>query len=132
MNKRTNHRVNWDIVGMFASIACAIHCAVLPIFLTSLSLFGLDIVENPIFEYSMILLAFIVGMLALRHGKKHHHSNKPYAFFFVGFLFLVLKEVFHNYHTELLIPAVIFILVAHIYNIKLEKQSKAKNKIAIL
>ncbi|HAL95914.1 MAG TPA: MerC domain-containing protein, partial [Chitinophagaceae bacterium] len=29
-------RINWDALGISASIACAIHCALLPLFLSSL------------------------------------------------------------------------------------------------
>jgi len=31
-----NWKVNWDALGVGASLACAIHCAVLPLILTSL------------------------------------------------------------------------------------------------
>src|SRR5690606_40050229 len=33
-------KLNLDIVGIGASLACAIHCAILPLFLNSLPLFG--------------------------------------------------------------------------------------------
>jgi hypothetical protein len=53
-----NFKINWDALGITASLACAIHCAVLPLMLTSLPLFGINIIHNAIFEYSMIGLAF--------------------------------------------------------------------------
>jgi len=39
-------------------LACAIHCALLPLILTSLPLFGVELIDNIAFEYGMIVLAF--------------------------------------------------------------------------
>jgi len=82
-------KINWDAIGITASLACAIHCALLPLFLTSLPLFGVNIIENLSFEYLMIGVAFGVGSHSLYHGrKKHHHNRLPFYFFTAGiFLF---------------------------------------------
>lgn len=112
-------RINWDFLGMSASIACAIHCAVLPVFLTALPLFGFEILHNPWFEGGMIGLAFVIGASTLYHGyKKHHRRNLPVMLFGAGFACLVLKEVFENYHLVLLIPAVGLIVSAHYLNLR--------------
>ncbi len=110
-------RINYDALGISASIACAIHCAVLPLVLTSLPVFGINIIHNIYFELFMILLAFVVGVIALYHGyKKHHHKKLPILIFTAGIALLLLKEVFHNYHLWLLLPAVTFIIAAHVIN----------------
>jgi len=54
-------KINWDALGIATSLACAIHCALLPLFLTSLPLLGFNIIENTGFEYLMILIAFAVA-----------------------------------------------------------------------
>lgn len=111
------NRINWDALGITASILCAIHCAVLPLFLAALPLFGVNIIENLAFEIGMIILALVIGSYALWHGYKwHHHSKTPLVLFSTGMAFLVLKQVFLSYHTILLIPAVIFIVAAHLIN----------------
>ena len=113
-------RINYDALGISASLACAIHCAILPLMLTSLPVFGINIIHNYFFEYCMIELAFVVGMYALYHGyKKHHHKILPVVFFSAGISFLLLKELFHNYHIWLLIPAVGLIVAAHYINYRL-------------
>lgn len=113
-------RINYDALGITASLACAIHCAILPLLLTSLPVFGINIIHNYAFEYAMIGLAFAVGMYALYHGyKKHHHKALPVFFFSAGISFLLLKEWFHDYHILLLIPAVILIVAAHYINYRL-------------
>ncbi len=112
-------RVNWDAMGIGASLACAIHCALLPLFLNSLPLFGLNIIHNIYFEAGMILLALCIGSYSLYHGfKKHHHSFLPLIIFFSGFIFLVAKQFFAHYATWLLIPAVVLIVTAHLLNFR--------------
>lgn len=110
-------RINWDAVGISASLACAIHCALLPLFFTSLPLFGINIIKNEFFEASMILLAFGIGVYTLYHGyKKHHHRWLPLVVFSAGFLFLVMKEFIISYQQWLLIPAILLIVSAHLMN----------------
>lgn len=110
-------RINWDALGIGASLACAIHCALLPMFLSSLPLFGINIIENKSFEAGMIVLAFAVGGFSFYHGySKHHHSPTPFLLFLAGFTFLVVKEFFVHYLTWMLVPAVILIISAHLLN----------------
>ena len=112
-------KVNWDVLGVGTSLACAIHCALLPLFLNSLPLFGLNIIHNVFFEVAMIVLALCIGSYSLYHGyKKHHHSFLPLVIFLSGFIFLVAKQFFVQYETWLLIPAVALIVTAHLLNFR--------------
>ena len=111
--------LNADVLGIGASVACAIHCAVLPLFLSSLSFMGINIIHHPVFEYGMILLAFVIGVYSLRHGFRHHHrSYVPFLLFASGMLFLLAKQYWHHYELLLLPFAVIFIVTAHISNFR--------------
>lgn len=110
-------RINYDALGIAASMACAIHCAVLPLVLTSLPIFGLNIVGNTGFEYFMIVLALAIGSYSLWHGySRHHHRTLPLLLFFTGILFLFLKQVWHDYQLWFLVPAIIFIVSGHYSN----------------
>jgi hypothetical protein len=112
-------RFNWDALGVATSVACAIHCAILPLVLSSLPLFGMNIVDNVGFEYFMIFLAFGIGSYALWHGyKKHHHSMTPLLIFSAGILLLFAKQFWHQYQYWILPFAVIFIIYAHMVNYK--------------
>ena len=114
-----NLKINWDALGITASLACAIHCAVLPLMLTSLPLFGINIIHNAIFEYSMIGLAFLIGSYSFYHGdKKHHHSFNPFFLFSIGIVLLIAKQFWHEQQLWFLIPAVVLIVVAHVTNYK--------------
>ena len=113
-------KINWDAFGIAASVACAIHCAVLPLILSSLPLFGINIIENQGFEFLMIALAFVVGAYSLYHGrKKHHHSYYPMVLFAAGISLLFIKSMLHSHSLMLLLPAVSLVVIAHYLNYKL-------------
>jgi hypothetical protein len=112
-------RINYDALGIAASVACAIHCAVLPLILTSLPLFGINIINNTRFEFLMIFIALFIGLYSLTHGyKKHHHKSLSIILFSLGISLLFLKQFYHKYLILLLIPAVILIISAHWLNYK--------------
>jgi uncharacterized membrane protein YoaK (UPF0700 family) len=113
-------KINWDAFGIAASVACAIHCAVLPLILSSLPLFGINIIENQGFEFLMIALAFVVGIYSLYHGRKrHHHSYYPMVLFAAGISLLFIKSMLHSHSLMLLLPAVSLVVIAHYLNFKL-------------
>jgi hypothetical protein len=117
-------KIDADTLGISASLACAIHCAILPLFFSSLPVFGLEILHNKLFEYSMIGFAAAIGCYSLYHGlKKHHHKKLPLLIFITGLLFLVVKEIFISYEILLLIPAATFIISAHIFNFRFCKKA---------
>ncbi len=118
-------KLNWDAMGIATSILCAIHCALLPVLVTTLPVFGIDIVENAVFEWGMVVLAFVVGVYSLYHGFiKHHRNYTPIYIFGVGFFFLVIKQFFKQYEYLLLAVAVLLIIVAHYHNYRLCNKSK--------
>lgn len=105
------------------SVACAIHCALLPIFLTSLPLLGVNIIHNQVFEIVMTTIALAVGAQALYHGfKKHHRSILPLALFATGMVCLFAKQIWHTAELLFLLPAVLLIVSAHFINYR---QSRA-------
>ncbi len=119
-----NLKINWDALGITASVACAIHCALLPLVLTSLPIFGVEVLNNNFFEYAMIAAAFIIGSVSLYHGwKRHHHRGLPLLFFTTGIAFLLAKQVWHEWHLYFLAPAVMFIVTAHYLNYRFCKEA---------
>jgi hypothetical protein len=115
-------------MGIATSVACAIHCAFLPLFITSLPLLGINIINNLLFEWMMIGMAFTVGCLALAHAYRRHHKNlKPVLLFTTGFIFLILKQVFYDHEFLFLAPALFLILYAHIINFRYSAASRPCN-----
>lgn len=120
-------KLNWDAVGIATSILCAIHCALLPLVLTSLPLLGINIIHNGTFEWIMIGLAFLIGVYSLSHGyRKHHRSLSPVLLFSIGFFFLAAKQ-FTLHHIGFLSIAVICIIAAHYLNFRLCHKSKCSD-----
>ena len=125
---RMNIKLNWDAFGIFTSIACAIHCALLPVLMSTLPVFGINIIHNVFFEWGMIALAFVVGSYSLFHGFiKHHRSLVPVLIFTAGFVFLVLKQFFVELEIPFLLIAVAMIISAHFYNYRLCHRSKCSS-----
>jgi MerC mercury resistance protein len=123
-----NIKLNWDALGIGTSVLCAIHCALLPVLMSTLPVFGINIIHNLIFEWGMIALAFVVGSYSLFHGYiKHHRSFKPVLIFSIGFIFLVLKQFSHQYNILFLVMAVACIISAHFYNYRLCHRSKCSS-----
>jgi hypothetical protein len=117
--------INWDALGVSATVACAIHCALLPLLLTSLPLFGINILENIYFENGMILLALFIGVYSLWHGfRRHHHSSLPLLIFISGMACMILKQFIPALHLWLLLPAVPMIVLAHYLNWRLCRKAK--------
>ena len=113
-------RINWEGLGVAASLACAIHCALLPLFITSLPLLGVNIIDNAGIEFTLIGLAFVIGFISLRHGYRlHHHKIWPLTFFSAGIGLMIVKELLPGKPLWVLIPAVALILWAHWLNHKL-------------
>ena len=113
-------RINWDALGISASLACAIHCAILPLLLSSLPLLGINIIDNKWFEYVMIVITVVIGMYSLWHGyKKHHHRFLPLIAFLIGVLFLFAKQIWHNQQIIFLSIALLLIIYAHLTNFRL-------------
>ncbi|MEO6253668.1 MAG: MerC domain-containing protein [Ferruginibacter sp.] len=127
-NLNMNIKTNWDALGIATSVLCAIHCALLPVLMSTLPVFGINIIHNSFFEWGMITLAFVVGSYSLFHGYiKHHRSLVPVLIFSFGFIFLVLKQFFVQFEILFLLIAVTLIISAHFYNYRLCHRSKCSS-----
>lgn len=109
-------KINLDAVGAGVSLACAIHCAILPLAVATLPALRL----NAFFEYAMIGLAFFIGIAALRHGyRKHHRRPAPALLFTTGMMLLIAKQIWQGRELLFLAMALPLILCAHALNYRL-------------
>jgi MerC mercury resistance protein len=119
--------INWDAMGILSSLACAVHCAILPLVVASLPVLGINIIHNRAFELAMIIVALSIGSISLLHGyRKHHNRLMPLGFFCLGFVLLIAKQYWHEHEMKLLPFAVIFICVAHLTNLRLNRLTKSQ------
>jgi MerC mercury resistance protein len=108
-----------DRIGMIASTLCAIHCAVVPVLLTSLPLIGLGFLANQWFEWGMILFALIVGIGSLAWSFLHTHRRPaPLILFIAGFVYVVSGHLWlHGWKEAIVVPlGGLSIVTAHFIN----------------
>jgi MerC mercury resistance protein len=106
-------------------MACAIHCALLPLFINALPLLGINLINNIYFEAGMIITAFIIGSATLWHGyKKHHHRLFPLFSFLIGMSLLVFNHFVDDYKLWLIIPSSLLIISAYYFNWRLCRLAK--------
>ncbi len=118
-------QINWNALGVSAAVACAIHCALLPLLISTLPLFGINILDNVYFEIGMMSTALLIGGLTLFHGyRKHHHRLAPLLLFLVGMSLLILKHFFAANILWLVIPSSVLIISAYYLNWKLCRMAK--------
>jgi hypothetical protein len=117
--------INWNALGISAALACAIHCALLPLLISALPLFGINLLNNIYFESGMILIALIIGSTTLWHGyKRHHHRMIPLLSFLSGMALLILNHFIEDYKLLLVIPSSILIILAYFLNWRFCRQAK--------
>jgi hypothetical protein len=112
-------KINWHALGISTSIICAIHCALAPLLMSSLPLFGVNIIENVWVELLLLGSAFLIGIISLWHGyKKHHHTITPLMLFSTGMLLFFIHQFTDNDYSVLIlvIPGVVAIIAAHMLN----------------
>ncbi|MFA6084549.1 MerC domain-containing protein [Mucilaginibacter sp.] len=113
--------IKLDNIGMTASTLCAIHCAAVPIFFTSLPILGLGFLANPWVEWTMILLAIVVGVSSIGTSfLRAHHRASPLILLIAGFITIILGHIFTKGWLEAIIVPTggILIAVAHFVNYK--------------
>jgi hypothetical protein len=114
-------RAKLDRIGMTASTLCAIHCAIVPMLITSLPLLGLGFLANPWFEWSMIIFALFIGIYAIGSSYfKTHHKFLPMLLLIIGFLIIIAGHLFITSWREAIIVPIggLLIATAHFFNVR--------------
>ena len=106
---------------MTASVLCAVHCAIVPLLITTLPLLGLGFLANPWVEWGMIAFALLIGTYAIGLSYlRTHHKILPIILMAIGFLIIIAGHVFvHSWHEAIVVPSGgLLIACAHFYNFK--------------
>jgi uncharacterized membrane protein len=114
-----------DLVGFTASMACALHCSLLPFILTVSTLGGLKWLANPWIEVLFITLSVVIATIALgRNFRKHKHIMRAIQVVAVGFALLIASRFFEG-NPEHVLSALggIVIATGHILNWRLARTS---------
>ena len=100
-----NLALKLDLIGLSASVICAIHCALMTVILIFLPLVGLEFISNPFFEYSFVLISIIIGIFTFKHGYLNHHGRLyPFAIFITGLIIIFSTHFLfgeHNHNSDI-------------------------------
>ena len=109
--------LQWDLLGISASVLCALHCVVVPIVLSSVSVISAPFLHQPWLEAALRFCSFIFGLLAFYKGCLQPHQSKwPVLLFVTGIALLVANQMTEQ-HTLYLIPAASVLMIsAHYLN----------------
>lgn len=106
-----------DKIGIITSFLCLIHCIIFPLLFSVLPI--LKIIDER-FEWTLIIIAFLIGGLSFYDNFKRHKYFIALAFFVLGFLsisFGKIKEL-----EVLNILGLMFLILAHYLNYKFIKK----------
>ena len=114
-----NHKNNkLDVVGMSASLVCAVHCAAIPV------IFGLgaanlaEFLHHPVVEVSFLLVALVVATWSLGKSYLYQHRNKgPVLVGVAGMGLVCLGVIAHTWFITL--PGGLILALAHFWNLKM-------------
>lgn len=119
-----------DRLGMTASTLCAIHCALVPIFLTTLPLLGLEFLANGWVELTMIIASVLLGSLSLSLSyRKQHHKLLPFIVLFSGFALIAIGHYsgFSSLEPILIPLGGLIVAAAHLVNWRLNRTCSHKS-----
>lgn len=116
----TEYRSRWDAIGIAASFACAVHCVLLPLIFTTLTLFGVEFLENVYLEMITILVSMTAGSWALLKGFQRHHNKVLIFFFIAGLALMITGNLLASQWAEIICKLVgsVLIIVAHLKNVR--------------
>jgi len=81
-------------LGFLLSVACLIHCLLLPIFLIFSPMIGHQFHMSVFSEMLIYSLAFIFGIISLNRDYRRHKNTWPIILFIVGFIAVFLSHLF--------------------------------------
>lgn len=122
---------NPDVLGIAASLLCAVHCILLPVLFTSLPLLGVELLKNPLLESATIALSMGIGAWVLWRGYRQGHIRRRMAAGFIAGLALVTAGNFMDStiaEALLKFAGATFIVTMHAINWRQHKRHCAVHK----
>jgi hypothetical protein len=120
-----------DQAGMLASSLCALHCMAMPIVVGVLPLLGLSFLADEQTEWTLIAVAFLLGLSSLLPGYwRRHRRWEPLAMFALGAgLIMTVRLLFEESQAVELIGVALgglCLMTAHALNLRYSRFCAAK------
>lgn len=125
----TTYRIKNDLISAVAALACAIHCVALPLFFSTIPLFGIEIIENFWLELTTILISAGVGGFAIYKGFLIHKNKWVVLLFLSGIGLMLVGNFFHKESAEYAskIVGALLLLICHLINLKKSHKKSCSN-----
>lgn len=119
-------KITPDKVGASLSFACAIHCAITPLLLTFLPLWGLSFLASHELEFALIGLSLVLAIYVLwKDYKKVHHKLLPILLAVLGFTLIFSGHIFHSIEILFAVSGGILVTTAYFFNWRITERTKA-------
>jgi len=108
-----------DNLGIIASILCAIHCAAIPLLISTLPLWGIAFLNTVWIEIVMIGISLMLGSVSLGLSYfRNHRKIIPLLLLMAGFLLIAVGHFTGKFALEILfVPLGGFVIAsAHFVN----------------
>lgn len=120
-----------DQAGMLASSLCALHCLAMPVIVGMLPLLGLTFLADEQTEWTLIAVAFLLGLSSLLPGYVRRHRRwQPMAMFVFGAgLIMTVRLLFEDSQAVELIGVTLgglCLMTAHALNLRYSRFCAAK------
>ncbi|RXK86021.1 MerC domain-containing protein [Filimonas effusa] len=109
----------WDKISIGASLACTVHCILLPLLFGTLPLLGIELLENTALEIVTIAISALLGGWAIYRGYYHFHRSKLVILLFLaGIAALTAGNLAEREATEMAfkLTGAIALVAAHLRN----------------
>ena len=116
--------INNDKIAIGLSIACVIHCFLVPSFIILSPAFLSIELDNELIHYLMLFLVVPISMIALSKGFKNHKMISYFLIGMTGLLILICAVLFgesilgHTGEKALTLIGAIILSIAHYKNFK--------------
>jgi hypothetical protein len=113
-----------DTLSIFISGLCIIHCIILPLFVSTLSILSIEVLENPWLELITVLLALLIGGAAIFRGYfKFHRKQTVLWLFVIGItLMMIANTMEESKEAFIKVVGAVMITFGHIRNYRLSRR----------
>ncbi|MGD1841297.1 MAG: MerC domain-containing protein [Thermonemataceae bacterium] len=112
-------------IALSLPLLCAIHCAIMPFFITSLPFLGLEFVAMEVIEWVVLLISLGYALYILIKDRKRHKQSTALYLLLVGFTFMFVAHSWHHFTVVLSIIGASIILLAYLFNWRALRSSKS-------
>lgn len=114
-----------DRIGAFGSLACAVHCAALPLLIAVLPSLGIAVWFGDGFEMGFVIFATLLGSFSVVSGYRRHHAVRALSLLIPGLALLWFGVLYPPLHHSVVPHAVTMtcggalVGLAHLINLRL-------------